>query len=135
MANQTLKIPNTKVPPDFIFNAIQETTSFDLKLNSKVYWSGVEPSITYFTKSKKGISWEMIEFQFHTKTSFEIIQFEKKIGEWFFKIIKQLSITEGRCLTISKIKEDFETQFEDFELFWFSKNMTIVKNLGFIYQV
>lgn len=129
------KIPNTKVPPDFIYNAIQETTSFSLKLNSKVYWNGVEPSITYFTKSKKGISWEMIEFQFHTKTSFEKIQFEKNVGEWFLKIIKQLSITEGRCLTISKIKEDYETQFEDFELFWFSKNLTTVKNVGYIFKV
>jgi hypothetical protein len=30
-------------------------------------------------------------------------------------------------MTISKIKQDFELKFENFEIFWFSKSMETIK--------
>lgn len=126
------KIPKTKIDADFIYNVLQEDISFELKLNSKVYWIGSEPLVSYHTKTKKGNSWEMMQLDFHTKLSFESILLEKKVGEWLLKIIENCSVYNEKPNIISKIKEDYESNFDDFELFWFSKNMQTIKNNRFI---
>ena len=35
-------------------------------------------------------------------------------------------------MTFGQIKEDFEQRFEDFELFWFSKSIEIIKENGLL---
>jgi hypothetical protein len=125
-------VPNTTIDPDFIYNALQDDVSFELKPNHKVYWMGSQPLVSHFTKTKKGISWEMMQLDFHTKLSLESVQLEKKIGEWLLKTMEGCSVFSQKTLNISKLKTDYELDFEDFELFWFSKNMKIIKNNGLL---
>ena len=61
------KIPKTKIPQDFIHNALQEEVGFNIKPNAKIVWLGGMPTIEFFTKSKKGSSWEMTKLVFHDK--------------------------------------------------------------------
>ncbi len=42
------------------------------------------------------------------------------------------SVHNVSTITIGQIKSDFETQFEDFELFWFSKPILKLKAFGLI---
>ena len=49
------KIPKTKIPPDFIANALEEEENFNLKLTAKIIWLGGKPVVEHFTKSKKEI--------------------------------------------------------------------------------
>jgi hypothetical protein len=93
---------------------------------------GSQPLVSHFTKTKKGISWEMMQLDFHTKSSLESVQLEKKIGEWLLTIMEECSVFSQKTLNISKLKTDYELDFEDFELFWFSKNMKIIKNNGLL---
>jgi hypothetical protein len=48
------KIPKTKIPEDFIFDALQDEANFNTKSNAKIVWLGGKPSVEKFTKSKKG---------------------------------------------------------------------------------
>jgi hypothetical protein len=121
------KIPQTKINPDFIYNALQEPKSLELKPNLRVFWNGNLPVVSHFTKTKKGNSWQMIQLDFHSKSGFESLQFDKEIGEWLLYIFEKCKIENSQNMTISKIKEDFESNFEDFELFWFSKSMETIK--------
>jgi hypothetical protein len=121
------KIPQTKINPDFIYNALQEPKSLELKPNLRVFWNGNLPVASHFTKTKKGNSWQMIQLDFHSKSGFESLQFDKEIGEWLLYIFEKCKIENSQNMTISKIKEDFELKFEDFELFWFSKSMETIK--------
>ena len=123
------KIPNTKISTDFIENAIFETTDFSLKTTSKIIWIGNLPIVDYFTKSKKGATWEMAKLSFHFKTETLDISIEKDHANWLVKTIKLLS---EHPILLKDVKLDFESQFEDFELFWFSKQISLLRNSGLL---
>jgi hypothetical protein len=123
------KIPNTKISPDFLENAIFETTDFSLKPTAKIIWIGNLPIVDYFTKSKKGHTWEMANLSFHFKTETLEISLEKDQANWLLKTIKLLS---DHPILLKNVKLDFESQFEDFELFWFSKQISLLRNSGLL---
>jgi hypothetical protein len=48
------------------------------------------------------------------------------------KILQQTVVFNNKLLTMQEIKKDFETQFEDFELFWFSKPIATLRTFGLL---
>ncbi|MBD3750004.1 MAG: radical SAM protein [Sphingobacteriales bacterium] len=126
------KIPKTTIRKDYIQNCIQNYTNFNIKPTAKIIWLGGKPQLNYYTKSKKGNSWEMVQLRFHDKTESFEISLEKDKGDWLSSRLERLQITAEEPVTFAQLKADFETQFEDFELFWFSKPMNILKNYGLL---
>jgi hypothetical protein len=126
------KIPKTTIANDFIENALHDALDFQLKPTAKIVWLGGMPSIETFTKTKKGNSWNMMGLTFHDKKESFSIQTNKEEGEWLVKILQQTSVFNHKLLTLQEIKKDFETQFEDFELFWFSKPMATLRTFGLL---
>jgi hypothetical protein len=121
------KIPKTKIPEDFIFNAISEENDLSIKPNSKVVWLGGTPSVSYFTKTKKGSSWEMITLTFHDKKETYSVQMNKEHGDWLLELLNKITVSNTKIYTLQEIKSDFESAFENFELFWFSKAVVTLK--------
>ncbi|KAF2517311.1 B12-binding domain-containing radical SAM protein [Flavobacterium foetidum] len=126
------KIPKTKIHPDFIFNALEEQNDFNTKPNAKVVWLGGKPSAEIFTKSKKGRSWEMMALTFHDKKESFDIQTSKQEGEWLISILSKISISNNKNYTFQEVKNDFETELEDFELFWYSKPVNTLREFGLL---
>ncbi len=126
------KIPKTKIAPNYISNCIEKEQNFSLKPNSKIIWLGTNPIIENFTKTKKGNSWEMMQFIFHDKINSFEIALEKEKGEWFYAVLDKIAIKNITIQTLGQIKNDFEENFEDFELFWHSKPIQIIRNNGLI---
>jgi hypothetical protein len=126
------KIPKTKIPPDFIFNSLQEAEDFKIKPTAKIVWLGGKPFVEEFTKSKKGNSWEMMSLTFHDKKESFIIQTNKVEGRWLMEILQKISVASSKVLTLQEIKIDFEEQQEDFELFWYSKPVNSLREYGLL---
>lgn len=126
------KIPKTKIPQDFIHNALQEEADFNIKPNAKIVWLGGMPTIEFFTKSKKGSSWEMTKLVFHDKKESFSIQLAKKEGEWMVKTLEKLSVYNLKTRTFQEIKLDFEQDFQDFEIFWYSKPLFTLRDFGLL---
>ncbi len=126
------KIPNTKIQSDFIHNALQNESDFNTKPSAKIVWIGGKPSHETFTKSKKGNSWEMMQLMFHDKKNVTEITVEKEQGEWLIQILEKISITSNSKLTFSQLKSDYETNLEDFELFWYSKSINSLREIGLL---
>lgn len=126
------KIPKTKIDPDFIFNALEEGNDFSTKPNAKVVWLGGKPSIEAFTKSKKGNTWEMMSFTFHDKKESFNIQTNKNEGEWLVDILTKITISNAKNYTFQEVKTDFETNLDDFELFWYSKPINTLREFGLL---
>ena len=126
------KIPKTKIPFDFIANALEEEEELNIKPTAKVIWLGGKPIIEQFIKSKKGNSWEMMGLTFHDKKESFTIQTGKKQGEWLVKTLENISVSNAKTATFQEIKANFESDFEDFELFWYSKPITTLRDFGLL---
>jgi Radical SAM superfamily len=126
------KIPKTKIPEDFIFNALQDVSDFNIKPTAKIVWIGGKPITEIFSKSKKGNSWEMMTFTFHDKKETFTIQTNKKEGEWLVSILDKISAFNSKIYSFQEVKVDFETNFDNFELFWYSKPINTIRNFGLL---
>ncbi len=126
------KIPRTKIAPDFIENAIHSGTDLHTKPTAKVVWLGQRPLVSYFTKSKKGNSWEMASLAFHDKKESFTIQVSKPVGEWLVVMLEKLTIYNSKVYTFQEVKSDFEHRLEDFELFWYSKPVSTLREFGLL---
>lgn len=126
------KIPPTTISEDFIYNALTEETDLSIKPNSKVIWIGGEPQVANFVKTKKGNSWEMSTLTFHDKKESYSVQLNREEGDWLIETLKKVSISNTKLKTLQEIKSDFESQFENFELFWFSKPILTLRDYGLL---
>jgi hypothetical protein len=126
------KIPNTKIPSDFIYNCLEKEQSFTTKPNAKIVWIGGKPQVDIFTKSKKGNSWEMMKLTFHDKTQTYDISLNVEEGKWLVETLEKLSVYKDNKITFTQLKSDFEQQFDDFELFWYSKQIATVRTFGLL---
>lgn len=126
------KIPRTKIPSDFIERAITEEDNFNTKPTAKIVWLGGEAFADYFTKSKKGHSWEMTSLTFHNKKESFTIQTNKKEGEWLISMLQKIAVSNEKVYTFSEVKNDFEKDMENFELFWYSKPVNTLRESGLL---
>ena len=126
------KIPKTNIKKDFILNSLKSEEHFISKPSAQIIWLGGEPLVSHFTKTKKGQTRQKIKMTFNDKTESIEILMDKEKGEWFLDVLKRLSIHEENFLTFAKLKTDFENHFDDFELFWYSKPINILREHGLL---
>ena len=92
---------------------------------------GALPLVSEFSKTKKGTTTSFLEFTCHTKENSYQITTEKDKGLWLLDTLKQLS-PQNKPQTFNQLKINFENQFEHFELFWYSKPITILRDSGLL---
>lgn len=126
------KIPKTKIPEDFIANALENEGSLTIKPTAKVVWLGGKPAVDYFTKSKKGNSWEMMRLTFHDKKESFTIQTNKEEGAWLIVLLNKIAVANSKVYSFQEIQVDFEKELTDFELFWYSKPIHILRSYGLL---
>ena len=126
------KIPQTKIHPDFIINALEETEDFSTKPTAKIVWLGGKPLVENFTKSKKGNSWQMMTLTFHDKKESFSIQTAKADGEWLMQMLEKISVSKSKIYSFQEIKSNFESNLENFELFWYSKPVNTLREFGLL---
>ena len=128
------KVPRTGIPADFIYKALGEENELSFtKPSSKVVWLGGRPSLSFFTKSKKGNQWEMAELTFHTKNDVFSLQLSKEQGSWLGEALRTISVTEGKNILFQQLKSDFEERNgEDFEPFWYGKQLNQLRSAGLL---
>jgi hypothetical protein len=97
-----------------------------------VIWLGNEPTANIFTKSKKGNSWEMMQLVFQDRRSSFEISVDKVNGDWLLQTLDKINIHQKDTLTFNQLKADYELTQDNFELFWYSKPMKILKENGLL---
>ncbi len=122
------KIPKTKIPSDYIISCLEKEIDFSIKPSARVIWIGGKPISETFKKSKKGNTWEMTKLTFHDKTETFDISLEKDKADWLISTLEKISVYKDSKNTFSQLKSDFESNFGDFELFWYSKPIQNLRN-------
>ena len=127
------KIPDTSIPEDFIYNALEEDADLIIKPSAKIIWLGGKPSAEYYTKTKKGTTWKMVSLAFHSKTEMFSIQLNAAEGKWLSAWLEKLSVYHSTVHTLGDLKSDFENSgFDNFEMFWHSKPVAILRGNGLL---
>ena len=126
------KIPKTKIPKNYIYSALVKQDFVTTKPTAKIVWMGSKPFTELITKSKKGNTWQMLEMTFHSKKKSTTTQFNYLQGEWMLDILEKIDVKNSNIYTFSSLKADFENKFEDFELFWYSKPINMLRQNGLL---
>ena len=93
---------------------------------------GGVPLVSFQAKIKKGVTRERAQLTFFTKRESFDITTDREKAEWLIHILEQLKIGDESLLTYAQIKADYETHFEDFELFWVSKPINTLREQGLL---
>ncbi|MGB1210958.1 MAG: B12-binding domain-containing radical SAM protein [Lacinutrix venerupis] len=126
------KIPQTTITPYYIENCLNTETIFSTKPTAKIIWLGHLPLVEERTKTKKGFTNEFLDLTFHDKTETLQITLNKAEGEWLLHTLETLKPKNGKPQSFSALKKDYENQFQNFELFWFSKPLQKLKDFGLL---
>ena len=95
-----------------------------------IYYKEVK-LVSEFSKTKKGTTKDFLEFTFHDTVDSYQITTEKDKGLWLLETLEQLS-PQNKPQTFGQLKTNFELQFEDFELFWYSKPIAVLRDSGLL---
>jgi len=126
------KIPKTQIKTNLIQSYLESEPNFKIQPTAKVVWLGGMPLIDEQIKTKRGVTRHQLKMTFHDTTeTFQIIM-EKEMGEWLLNVLEQLTPHQEKQTSFAQLKNDFETYFEDFELFWFSKPIRLLKQHGLL---
>ncbi len=126
------KIPRTNIHPDYIHDCLLEENEFVFKGNSKIVFLTKNVIVENRIKNKKKYSGAYSLLTFHLKTNIVTVELEQEKAEWLMKILEEHAIENLKKPTVQQLKNNFEENFEDFELFWFSKPMQQLKENGVI---
>ena len=127
------KVPRTSISKTFIAEALEQEPVFSLKPGAKLVWLGTTPSQTEFTKSKKGMQWDMVSLTFQDSKETLRVNLDKAKGEWLRLMLKKLSVANTELCTFQEIKADYEAVgLDDFELFWYSKPVQKLRGIGLL---
>lgn len=126
------KIPRTTIHPDYIHDSLLEEEDFKFKGNSKVVFLTKNVIAENRIKNKKKYSGTYTLLTFHLKTNIIKVELEEDKATWLMNVLEENSIENLKKPTVQQLKNQFEENFEDFELFWFSKPMQQLKENGVI---
>ncbi|NMR32762.1 radical SAM protein [Chryseobacterium aquaticum] len=126
------KIPKTTIHPDYIHDCLLEEDNFVFKSNSKIIFLSKNVIAENYIKTKKQNSWAYTRITFHLKTNVVAIELEQEKAEWLIKVFSENPVDSSKKITLQQLKIQFEENFEDFELFWFSKPIQKLKDNGVI---
>ena len=127
------KIPRTKIPHDYIASVLENEAFPVFKSNQKVVWLGTKPVLEYFTKSKKGRTFEKARINVHSKNDLLQVEVDKEVGEWFVQFCNDLKVSLKGTMSYQQMKTSFEDQTnEDFEPFIFSKQGEQLRDFGLL---
>jgi hypothetical protein len=126
------RIPRTKIQSNFIENCLLVNEDFATKPRAKIVWLAGLPQISYFNKTKKGKVKEFAQLTIHQKTAPLEIALEKRQADWLMNVLEKTQIQHRKITTFSQLETDYESHFGDFELFWYSQEMTELRETGLL---
>jgi len=124
------KIPGTIVAKNFIQQCLNAPEQIRMEPTSQLHWLGGTPVTKMVTVTKKGKTREMIQLTIYNNLKTSHIRFEPSKGEWILKMLQEMNSFQS--FRFSQFKEAYEQQFEDFDMFCFSKPMAELRDHGLL---
>ncbi len=127
------KVPRTKIQPDFMLKVLNEAEPVFIKPTAKLLWLGTQPELSFYTKTKKGNSWQLAALKFYTRQEEFTLQLSKEEGVWLAEILPLITPANAKLYSFQEIKDLFEkSQGCDFEPFWYGKSIDTLRVSGLL---
>lgn len=126
------KVPKTKVAPDHISQSIENQLWNSPSANSKVLWLGGAVAIDKTVQEKSGKAKNLLRCVLETKTERITVKLPIEEGTWLLNQLPLLSVVNLKPMSYSDLKSNFEQEFGDFEPFWFSKQIGVIRDNGLL---
>jgi hypothetical protein len=102
------------------------------KETAKLFWIGSDPISLSISKTKRGIVYDNLQLTFHNKTSTTQVLVENEKGDWLVNLLKLITVSNGKGMSFGEVRKSYETQFHDFDVFWYSKPLLKIRDLGLL---
>lgn len=119
-------IPKTTIGPNYILNCLEEENYKDPQSSAKVIWIGQSPVIQQDKKGKK------TKLVFHQNTGAIQITLDNNKVDWLINMLEQAKASSTTSLTFGYLKKSFEKEYEDFDIFWYSKPINTLREVGLL---
>ena len=127
------KTPRTKVSKNYIAAILQHPEPVVVKPTAKIVWLGQAPVVTPSTKIRKGESKDMAILTFQSIKETFRIQVDAAQGAWLAAILPTLSARNAHVRTLQDVQTEYTSAgLEGFELFWYSKEMDVLREQGLL---
>jgi hypothetical protein len=125
------KIPKTTIAPNYIqtqLDAVEIGSN-----NYKAIWTGLMPTSTIVSRTKKGSKWEEMNLRFETNKNTISINVDPDKGKWFMQLLSTIHVEASNGLPLADIKADYiAAGLEDFDLFWDNKPINNLHKAGLL---
>jgi hypothetical protein len=122
------KVPKTSIKPNFIEHALL-TNQVKYRHTQIIVWLGYSP---VFEKIKEGKK-EIYDFDFYNKNNEWSWECESRVGEWLAPLFDRMNIHSTEPILFTTFKESYTQHTgKDFEPFWHSKEMKILRENGLL---
>lgn len=119
------KTPKTTISPNYILDCLENEAFQEPSPTSKVIWLGQKPVVEESKKNKTKLN-------FYQNSGAIQITIENEKVNWLLELLEHTKPTSKSVLTFGSVKKSFEEQFEDFELFWYSKPINKLQEAGLL---
>jgi hypothetical protein len=127
------KIPRTNISSNYISKALDKEEAYFISPSAKIIWLESQPKLKFFTKTKKGSTYEIAELTFYTKEETIQLQMSEEQGKWLEEMLPLISVSSPKNWNFQELQDHYYTKIkEDFEPFWYGKSISQLRDFGLL---
>ena len=121
-------IPKTLIRKNQLEKSLEKSIDANVEGHAKIIWLGSNPNITITAKKGQEI-WHMT---FYEKTNQIEINMDPIRGRWLQELFEKTNPREKKLMSLAAVRASYESEFGDFEDFWKSEKMELLRELGLL---
>ncbi len=118
-------IPETTISPDYIAAALEYEDDTLSRKSARIIWLGGEPEV-------KALSKGLLEIRLFDRRDTDVVTLDEGRGAWLLIMLKRIGNREQSLMTLAELRTNYEADFEDFEDFWYTEEMALVRGYGLL---
>ncbi|SEP67749.1 Radical SAM superfamily protein [Neolewinella agarilytica] len=118
-------VPKTTISPDYIAAALEYEDDSLSRKSARIIWLGGEPEVT-----DPGA--DQLEIRLFDRRDTDVVTFDEGRGAWLLSMLKRIGDRDQSLMTLAELRINYEAAFSDFEDFWYTEEMTLVRGYGLL---
>ncbi len=128
------KVPATTIPHNYIEKVIQNAPVSIPAPTTKVIYLGNKPILKNYTKTKKGVAYDMCSITFYNRNGELTIKLNRELAVWLQEILNLIAVQNVKTYTLQDIAAHYENSgFTDFEMFWNNPPINSLYQVGLLH--